>query len=541
MAVVKLNKKELKKLIGNIENSEIDGYLGTFGIGVEKIDGDEIEVEITPNRPDMLSSYGIIRALESYTGKKLGLKEIKIKKPEKNYEIVIDKSVLNIRPYTACAIVKNLNFNDEKIKEIIDMQEKLHNTLGRNRKKAAIGIYPMEKIILPIYYKALYPEDIKFQPLEFHKELNAKQILIQHPKGREYRHLLEDYEKYPIFIDSSGEVLSMPPIINSHKTGKISLDTKDIFVECSGNEIEILIKILNIIIYTLSEMGGEIYQMKIKSKSTFVTPDLTPEKIKFSFENANKLLGINISEKEAKRLLEKMGHQYIKGFAIIPPYRADIMHENDLIEDIAIAYGYDKFIPTIPEISTIGKTDRREDLKKRFSEILSGLSMLETLNYHLVTKEIIKKSCGNIKDFIRVKNSRTEYEYLRKDISTNLLNIFYENSDSEYPQEIFQIGKVFNHLNEEEHLAIAISPGNFTKMKQIFNYLANSFKIEFSLNETRNFPEIFIDGRIAEVFLDGKSIGFFGEVHPKILKNFNLKMSVALLEISIEEILTKLS
>ena len=122
----------------------------------------------------------------------------------------------------------------------------------------------MEKIKLPIKFEAKKPEDIKFIPLEASKEMNGRQILSQHPTGREYGFLLENYGLYPVFTDANNEVLSMPPIINSHKTGKISNETKEVFIECSGFDFNILKKILNIVAYSLAEMGGKIYSMNLK-------------------------------------------------------------------------------------------------------------------------------------------------------------------------------------------------------------------------------------------------------------------------------------
>ena len=216
-------------------------------------------------------------------GKKTGLKKYKINKLKKEDKVIIDSSVKNVRPYTACAIVRNLKLNDEKIKEIIEIQEKLHITIGRNRKKIAIGIYPLEKIKLPITFKALEPDKIKFIPLETDKEMSGLQILQRHPAGKDYAHLLAGKEKFPIFIDANKNILSMPPVINSHLTGKITEKTKDVFIECSGFDFSILSKCLNIIVTSLADMGGEIYPMELKYKNKRITPNLTSEKTKISF------------------------------------------------------------------------------------------------------------------------------------------------------------------------------------------------------------------------------------------------------------------
>ena len=172
MAIVKFNKKQFEKEIGRV-NEEMQDRISMFGTPVEKVNDKEIQIEVFPNRPDLLSYPGFKRAFLGFLGKKTGLKNYKTNPPEKNYTIKVESSLKNIRPYTVCAIIKGLKLDNEKIKEIIDIQEKIHNTIGRKRKKLAIGIYPLEKINLPITFKALEPDKIKFIPLESDKELSG--------------------------------------------------------------------------------------------------------------------------------------------------------------------------------------------------------------------------------------------------------------------------------------------------------------------------------------------------------------------------------
>ena len=542
MTILIIPRKQFEKDVGKL-NEKMQEQIAMFGTPIEALTDDELQIEIFPNRPDLLSYQNYKHAFLAFLGKNTGLKKIEINKPEKDYKVIIDKSIEKVRPYTACAIVKNLNFNDEKIKEIIDIQEKLHITLGRKRKKGAIGIYPLEKIKLPITFKALAPEEIKFQPLEFPRVINGRQILSQHPAGREYGFLLDSYEKYPVFVDADNEILSMPPIINSHKTGKINCETKDIFIECSGFDLEVLKKILNIIVLSLDSMGGQVYQMNLQYGSKIITtPDFEPEKIKLSLEHANKLLGLELNEKRAKEFLERMGYDYVGGNALAPAWRADILHEVDLIEDIAIAYGYDKFIPEIPKVATIGEISKTEMIKSKISEILVGLNLLETSSYHLTTKEAqIKNMLSQDKEFIELLNSKTEYNILRKDLAHYALKIFSENIDVEYPQEIFQIGRVFHGLEERNNLVVALAPGNFTKLKQILEYLFRMLNLEFKIEHPKLIPAHFIEGRLGEVKFNNSTIGYLGEVHPRVLKNFKIKMPVALFEIELEDVLKTLS
>ncbi len=535
MASAIFNRKQFEKEIGKLDE-KMQNKIAMFGTPLEKLDDADIEIEVFPNRPDLLSYHGFKRSFLAFLGKQTGLKEYKINKPEKDYVVNIDSSVKDIRPYTACAIIKGLKFDDDKIKEIIDIQEKLHLTVGRKRKKLAIGIYPLEKIKLPITFKALEPDKIKFIPLESDREMTGLQILQRHPAGREYAHLLAGKAKFPIFIDSENNILSMPPIINSHLTGKITTETTNVFVECSGFDFEVLNKCLNIVVTTLADMGGKIYQMELRYKDKKITPDLAPEKMKINIKNANSLLGLSLDEKQIKELIERMGFNYNKGSVEIPPWRVDILHEVDLIEDIAIAYGYENFIPTIPEIATIGKENKKEIIKRKIGEILSGLNILETSNYHLTAKRDQFRKMGLAEEnFIEVEESKTDFTMLRKDLTHYLLKILSENVDSEYPQKIFEIGRIFTPT-ETENLALAITPANFTEVRQILEYLFKMMNLDITIKEPDKFPNYFIDGRTAEIILDKKTIGFLGEIHPRILKNWKIKMPVALFEINLEEV-----
>jgi len=246
-----------------------------------------------------------------------------------------------------------------------------------------------------------------------------------------------------------------------------------------------------------------------------------------------------------------MGYNYAKSTStvLVPAWRVDILHEVDLIEDVAIAYGYNNFAPEIPEISTIGQENPKEIIKRRISDIITGLGILEVSNYHLTTKkdqfEKMRVSEKQEINFIELEESKPDYTILRKDLTHYFLKIFSENIDSEYPQKIFEIGCIFNlnkDVNEKENLAVAISPGNFTELKQILEYLFKmlEIKIDFEEPENQDLPSYFVDGRVASVNIEGKLIGYIGEIHPKTLKNWRIKMPVAILEIELEKVFGKL-
>lgn len=548
MAIVNFNKELFEKEIGKIDDS-MENRISMFGTPVEKINNKEIQIEVFPNRQDLLSYQGFKRSFLAFLDKKTGLKKFNIIKS--GYKLIVDKSLPKEWPYAFSCIVKGLEFNDEKIKEIVSLQEKLEITLLRKRKKGGLGIYPLEKINFPVKFKGMDPKKIKFRPLESSEEMTGNQILSKHHTGRKYAHIVKAWSKFPVFVDDKGIIMSMPPIINSHDVGKIDSTTKSLFIECTGTNENALKNVLNIVASSLSEIGGRIYSIECiqQSGKKEIIPDLNPVKMKISLENTNKLLGLNLKESDVKKLLEKMGHGYSKGVVSVPAYRMDVLHEVDLIEDIAIAYGYENFIPEIPEISTIGQENPRETIKRKMSEIFLGLGMLEVSSYHLTNeKNQFNKMGMQKKDFIKLEESKTDYTILRKDLSHYMLKILSENIDSEYPQRIFEIGKTFSlneskEITESEKLAIAISSGNFTEIKQIIEYFFKMINMKIKIEEPDDLGEIpkyFIEGRVAKIIFDSKTLGFIGDIHPRILKKWKIKMPVALGEIRLDEIFEKL-
>lgn len=579
MPTITLNKTVFEELVGKkLPLDELKDRISMLGTDLEKIEGNEIEVEIFPNRPDMLSEQGFARAFSSFIGVKTGLRKYEAK--ESGEKVLIEDSVKEIRPFTACAIVKSLRFDEEKIKEIIQIQEKLHITYGRNRKKAAIGVYPLEKIKFPITYKADAPEKIKFVPLESEREMTGLQILSQHKTGREFGHLLEGLEKFPFFIDAQGEILSMPPIINSHTTGKITGETKDVFIECSGFDFNVLSKCLNIIVTALAEMGGEIYSLQLEYGPSFdekhfgekkeVTPNLIPERMPLDLKYINKRLGLKLKKEEAVELLARMGYGFEpeegkdkginkrmgEGNVLIPAYRADILHQVDLVEDIAIAYGYENFAEEIPNVSTIGEEDEFERFARKVREILLGLGLLEVKNYHLMTEEELNQKMNKEEKIIFLKNALGDYNYLRNRLLCSLLKNLHDNQHHEYPQNIFELGRTFNFAGsdfggsetgvvEKDHLGIVLchEKANFTEMRQVLDALMSALGLEVSIREGSR-PS-FIPGRAGEIIVGGngdnggsggKKVGVIGEFSPLVLTNWGLCVPAAGMELDLEEV-----
>lgn len=542
MPSITLNKRIFEKLVGKkLSLEKLKDRISMLGTDLESIEKNEINVEIFPNRPDMLSEQGFSRAFSSFIGVKTGLREYKAERSGE--KVIIDKSVKSVRPFTACAIVKNIKFDDDKIKEVINIQEKLHITHGRNRKRVAIGIYPSEKIKYPIRFLGMDPREIKFRPLDSKGVMDGFQILRTHPAGREYGHLLEGKEKFPIFVDANDKILSMPPIINSEEVGRITEKTKDVFIECSGFDYDALSICLNIIVTALADMGGRIYSMEIIDNEKKVSPVLKAREMKFSINYVNKLLGLDLKENEIKRLLERMGYGHRNKKVLIPCYRADILHEIDIVEDIAIAYGYENFKEEILNVSTIGEEDKFFKFKKKIRDLLIGFDLLETNNYNITSKDEQGKLMNIDMCVIELENSKTEYNCLRSWLIPSLLKVLKENKHYDYPQNIFEVGNVFKlsrgtetNIEENDRIGVLLchNKADFTQIKQILDNLMDLLGLKYSIEEVEHGS--FIPGRVGRISVKGKKVAYIGEIHPKVLENFDIDMPVAGFELNLTEL-----
>ncbi|MBD3310293.1 phenylalanine--tRNA ligase subunit beta [Candidatus Woesearchaeota archaeon] len=543
MPTVTFNKDVFEKLVGKkLPLNQLKDRISMLGTDLEGIEGNEITVEIFPDRPDMLSEQGFARAFSSFIGVNTGLAGFDVKKSGTHVKV---EKTLKIWPHVVTAIVKGLKFDDEKVREMIQLQEKLGVTLCRDRKKGGIGIYPLDKVSPPVIFTTEKPEKIRFRPLEFPRELTGRQILSQHPTGRKYADIMADQDEFPIFVDSKGIIMSMPPIINSHDVGKITSDTRDVFIEATGPHLNTLLVALNIIVTSMADMGGKIFSLDIiRGKEKMTTPDLSPSTMKLSLEYANNRLGLELKQNEIKKLLEKMGYSYSKGEVLVPAYRADVIHPCDLVEDLAIAYGYENFKEEIPSVSTIGSEEPFTVFRRKVSGILVGLGLIELNTYHLTDRE---SQCSRMQadmDMVELSNALTaEYSSLRTWMIPSILKVMADNKHNEYPQKIFDIGTIFKKsigtetgIEENERLAVGITSENadFTGIKQILDYLIRMLDLEYEIQPVEH-PS-FIPGRVGRVTVNKKKVAYIGEISPQVLSAWDLQMPVSCFELNLTDL-----
>ncbi|MBI2584052.1 MAG: phenylalanine--tRNA ligase subunit beta, partial [Candidatus Aenigmarchaeota archaeon] len=446
MPTIEVSKNDLERLVGKkLPDNALEELLilAKGELGGRKGDLLKIECKDT-NRPDLWSAEGIARILRGHFELETGIPKYKAAKSK--YVLCIDNSVSKIRPCMVACIVKNLKLNENTLAQMIQLQEKLAVTYGRKRREAAVGIFSFEKLKPPFVYKAVEDKAVSFVPLGFKKEMHPSQILKEHPKGKEYGHLLTK-GKYPILMDSKGQVCSMPPIINSELTGKVTENTKSVLVEVSGYRIERISLALNVMAAALVARGGKIESVTsiLPSGRKITSPSFEEMEFSISADNVRKFLGMPLSNEEIVHLLERQRYDArASGKRIIARYlscRDDVMHERDLIEDIAIAFGYNEIEPEIPRIFTIGKADDREVFAEGLKEAMIGLGFQEIMAFILTNKDNQFRKMHMNGESAEISNPVSDnWNCLRSWLLPSALEFLSKNKHAEYPQKIFEIG-----------------------------------------------------------------------------------------------------
>ena len=550
MPTVEVSYKDLCSLVGKkLAIGELKNAIAYAKGEINSVDGDLLKIDIgDSNRPDLWSAEGIAREIKGRITEEKGLPKYEVKKSD--ISVKVDEKVNKVRPLTVCAVVRNLKIDKNVLSQIIQLQEKVAGTFGRSRKEVAIGIYDLKKIKAPIKYTTVKHNEIKFVPLDFEEELTPKEILEKHPKGKEFGHLLEGCEEYPIFIDSTNNVLSMPPIINSDYTGKVTEKTEEVFIECTGFDFKFLIPALNVIVSALADRKARVENVKIiyPDKAIF-TPDLKPKKTFVEINYVNEVSGLKLNGKEICNLLEQARYQAkLKGEKIellYPAYRQDIMHFRDVVEDVLISYGYDKIEPVYPKLVTVGCIAEKEVFSNKVAETMISLGLQEILSYTLTNKEnLFKKMNMKEERIVEIENPVSlNWNVFRNWLLPSIMEFYSHNQHVVYPQKIFEVGDVVL-IDEEQDTktkdvkkiaaGISDSKATYDEMLLILDAFLSSFKVKYKLKRAEH-PS-FIPGRVAEVLVNGKSVGLIGEIHPKVIKNWQLEMPVAGFEINLEEL-----
>ena len=547
MPVITFKYQDLKDLGIDMEKDELIDTLPMMSSDIEEYDDEEIKVEFFPNRPDNLSVEGVARSFKGFIGQEIGFPDYEVE--ESGEYVTVDEDVANIRPYIGFAKIDNVDFTGDKLKYVMDFQENLHWVIGRDRKKVAIGIHNADVVNGPFKYIATPKDENAFVPLEKDIEMTPDEILTEHDKGKDYAHLIQDFDKYPLILDKDDNVLSMPPIINGELT-KLKEDTKNIIVDVTGTDERAVNQALNIICSSFAEVGGQIKSMEVRYvDKTIVSPDLTPQEMNVHVDTTNELIGgTNLTAEDIKGLLLKarfdaeiIDDNEVK--AIIPAYRVDILHEVDIVENIAVQYHINDVVAKLPDINTVAYENNWFKAESTIREVMIALGFQEVMSLMLTNEEAHYTKMNQAEEpHVQVARPITiDRTMIRTSLINSLMEFLEDNKHEDLPQKIFEIGDVLYLDETKENKTVASkklaglichSTANFTEIKSVVSSVLSNLGYSMEISDSEN--KTFIEGRAADVTgeaLNGTIKGFFGEVSPEVITNFTLEYPVIAFEI----------
>ncbi len=534
--IVSCRIDSLVGLIGKkLAIKELEDILFLLKAEVERVEGNEIEIEINPDRQDMLSAEGIARAIKAFLGIQKGLPSFPVKKSGK--KVIVEKGLAKIRKFISCAIVKGVEINEELLVDYMHLQEALTATHGRNRRKASIGLYVHDDIKYPVRYYPETPSKIVFAPLGYDEEMDGPSILKSHEKGIEFGSIISSFKKWPALADSAGQFLSLPPIINSNDLGRLTTETKNVFVEVTGTHLPTVNQALNIMVTSLGERGGAIESVTIQypDGSLMETPDLKPLVMKVSRKDIIALTGLELTDEEIIESLTKMcynARMSSKGILTIqvPQYRTDILHPVDIIEDVAVGYGFDRIEPTLPATMTVGRLQPLTRLKNRVRDLLVGMKYQEIMSYILSSPEMMQVNANRRDALVKTGNPKSsDYSVLRNALLPILLDFIAQNQHVDLPQKVFEVGDIvvpsetaetrINQIPSVSGLTTDVSV-NLTDLMNEIGFLLRGMGLDGRFKFVPSDNPTFINGRSAVITIDDEPCGLFGEINPEVLENF---------------------
>ena len=612
MPVVEVDPDELKSLASAEDKSEEELKSDLFSLGLEfegETDDGAFELEFAPDRLDRLSVEGIARSLRYQYGHDRG-----VYIPDTNgaeWAIAVDDSVPEERPYVTGAIVRGLDLDESRLESLIQLQEKLHATMGRDRAKGAIGVHDlaMLKGASPrddaddngpqktITYRGVEPDGDRFVPLDDDADRTPADVLETHPTGDTYGDLVADLDRYPAIYDDIG-LFSFPPVINGKRT-EVDEGSRDLLIEMTGTDQWTIDRMLTIVCYALDARGGQIEAVDVRYPDrTLSRPDLSTDTKRLEHDRIETTLGIDLPGTEVVDLLERAGldaetdgetternvgqtdddveiervprraeepdtapadpADAAGGTADdglvyeveIPPYRVDVLHPMDLVDDIGRAYGFNDLEPRYPDVSTVGGRHERSRLEAATRDTLVGIGFEDLLNFHLTNEAELfdRMSLSPDADALGAREPPTitepyseAYTVVRTWALPSLLSVLENNTHRAYPQDLAEIGLVAGVDDDEptgvaEHRSVAgvlaRTDASYEDAKASVAAVARAFGVTLETPPTEH--PAFVSGRTAEIVFDGESVGVVGEIHPRVLVEHDLELPVAAFEFRLD-------
>ena len=593
MPTVTVNRAALFKAIGKeFTDEEFEDLCFEFGIELDEVTSEQqlfeneqqksgahlsnevlYKIEVAANRYDLLCLEGLALALKVFLEKEPMpvFKPLNVL-PENERQLIVEPSVEEVRPIGLAAILRGINFTNDTLKGFMELQDKLHNNICRGRKLVSMGTHDLDTIKGPFYYRALPKKEINFVPLNRTEAVDGDglmNLLKEDPKLGKYLYLLDGFDKYPVMMDSNNVIMSLPPIINSQHT-KMTLDTHNVFIDITGldyTKCEIVLNTLVAMFSVYCKDPFTVEEVKVvttKNNEANIYPNLKPRVFKADVEYLRTISGIHdIVPEEILKCLKKMeldgkilNEKEIEVTA--PITRSDVLHQCDIAEDLAIAYGYNNITKKITPTNCYGRQQPYNKLADLFRHEMAMGGYVEFLTMALLSEKDLYTNMLKKPDDLSAKifySSCKEFEYMRSSLIPGILKSVEANKANQLPYRIFEISDVVlidknNEVGAANRRKLCFAYANTVSSMEIVQGMVDLLmkKIGLVFQEKddvkkrytikpSNDPAFFEDRQAEIIIQDNIKIGIYGIVHPKVLKNFNIKNPVTLCDIDLQTIM----
>jgi phenylalanyl-tRNA synthetase beta chain len=519
----------------------------------------ELRVELQDsNRPDLWCCEGIARQIRIKRQGKLKPYPFLSKKTKQPPRLIVAPGLEHVRPHIAACTAKGWRVTEQGLAQLIQTQEKLADIFGHKRKTVSIGLYQLQKIRFPVTYDLVKPDEARFTPLGMETMMTLSEILMVHPKGLEHGHILAGQSRLPLLRDANHQPLSFPPIINSREIGEVRVGDDKLFVEVTGTDISMVVLTLNIFAVNLADRGAAIEPIEIRYPydtslgKRVVTPRDLGKPRPIRIETIERALGLELGSQTVKQALEAYGYEVSSGKGSVktklPPYRQDLMHAMDAVEDVAISRGYGSFVPEMPSQFTVGSLSRIEQTSDRARELMVGLGFQEIISNILGSPELYRDAMrlgetewGNMVEVRNVMSSN--FSCLRQWMVPSLLRVEAASNRAFYPHRLFEAGDVAipdpaHELGSRTETVlgavIAHATAHFSEIHSCLDVLLYHLGKEYGLEPLKH-PS-FLEGRAGRIVVSGTALGIIGELHPEVLERRQIGVPVVAFEVNLSRL-----
>jgi phenylalanyl-tRNA synthetase beta chain len=533
------------------------------------------KVEIPANRFDLLCIEGLAQALRVFLGIDVASPTITITSPAEPVTITVAPETAEVRRFIVGAVLRDMQIDENAYQSLLDLQEKLHHNICRRRTLVAIGTHDLDAVSPPFRYEAQPPADIAFVPLRPNDASYTAAELVattynDDAQLKKYTHILRDEPNYPVLLDSNREVLSLPPIINGHLS-RISASTRNMFIECTATDLTKATIVLNTLVamysrYCTTPFSVEPVTVTYEADGVVMQcPDMSTPRVTADVGYINRSVGVDIAGDAMVSLLCRM--QLPANFdsatdtiaVDVPVIRSDVLHACDIMNDVAIGYGFNEVPEQMPESATVGKQiplNHLSDLVRReafaqqgYTEVLTWVTVSNAENFDMLQR------VDDGTTAVKIGNPKTlEFQECRTSLLPGLLKTLRENRKTKIPVRLFEVGDVVL-----KDLTAEVLASNRRKMAAVYCATSAGFEViqglldqamitlgipkgdgtgkTWRLDDTVCTDGAFMPKRRASVVYCGVPVGTVGWIHPIVLTNFSLSYPCSAFEVDLQSFL----